>query len=94
MTARSSGSQKPRKLSLEEEAFAAWFLRWWHRQGRHIDFSANAAPADQQKPSAASEIEVWQEVPEPIRRPRRNEGATALNPQPSVERRDLQAKSR
>ena len=94
MTSRRSGSQRARRLSPEQEAFASWFVKWWQRQGQHIDFSLNAVSADQKKSFAASEIEVWQEVPEPTRRPRRNEGATALNPQPSVERRDLQAKSR
>jgi hypothetical protein len=47
MTVRSSGSQKTRRLDPEQEAFASWFVKWWHRQGRHIDFSANAVPADQ-----------------------------------------------
>lgn len=69
MTARSSGSQKTRSLSPEQEAFASWFVKWWWRQGQDIDFSANAVPADQQKPSAVDEIEIWRKAPEPIRRP-------------------------
>jgi hypothetical protein len=59
MTSRSSGSEQAPKLGPEQEAFASWFVKWWHRQGRHIDFSANAAPADQKNSSAVSEIEIW-----------------------------------
>jgi DNA polymerase-3 subunit beta len=59
MTVRSPGSQKTQKLSPEQEAFASWFVKWWQRQGRHIDFSAKAVPADQKKSPATSEIETW-----------------------------------
>jgi hypothetical protein len=69
MTSRSPGSKKARRLSPEQEAFASWFVKWWQRRERHIDFSANAAPADQKEPPAVSEIDIWRETPEPIRRP-------------------------
>lgn len=74
MTSRSSGSQKTRKLRPEEDAFASWFVKWWQRRGRHIDLSANPVPPDEKKSSAASEIEVWREPPEPFRRPHRTRG--------------------
>ena len=64
MTSRSSGSQKTRKLSPEEEAFATWFVKWWQRRGRYIDRSAATVPDDEKKSSAASAIEVWREAPE------------------------------
>jgi hypothetical protein len=64
MTSRSSASQKTRKLSPEEEAFASWFVKWWQRRGRHIDFSANAVPDTQKKSPAASEIEIWRDAPD------------------------------
>jgi hypothetical protein len=48
----------------KEEVFASWFVKWWHRQGRHIDLSANAVPADQKKLYAVSESEIWPETPE------------------------------
>lgn len=69
MTPCNSGSQKTRRLSPEQEAFASWFVTWWKRRGQQIDFSAKAALADHEKLPAANEIEIWREGPEPTRRP-------------------------
>lgn len=88
MRSRSSGSEQAPKLSPEQEAFASWFVKWWHRQGRHIDFSANAAPAGQKNPSAVSEIEIWRLDVQMGR------GTNGLEPAPTMKPSDLQAKSR
>jgi hypothetical protein len=88
MTSRSSGSEQAPVLSPEHEAFASWFVKWWHRQGRHIDFSANVAPADQKNPSAVSEIEIRRLDVQTER------GTNGLEPAPTMKPPNLQAKSR
>jgi hypothetical protein len=69
MAVGGSGSKKPRKLGLEQEAFASWFVKWWRQRGQRIDFSITPESAAQKKSFAVSEIEVWRETPEPMRRP-------------------------
>jgi hypothetical protein len=46
-------------LDKDQEAFVSWFVDWWRRRGRHLDFDASDVSTTDKKSSDPGSIEIW-----------------------------------
>jgi hypothetical protein len=60
---KSQARRTARRLNVDEEAFASWFVDWWRRRGQHLGLGPSDTFAAEGRSPSTSEIEIWREEP-------------------------------